>query len=172
LSGTPVTWAKVGQPYAFKPTAYDADRDPLKFAISGKPGWASFDTTNGTLYGTPTSANVGTFSNIVISVTDGKATTKLAPFSITVSSGATKSVTLNWAKPTTNEDGSQLTDLAGYTVYYGTQSRTYSKSVRLGAATTSVVLEGLTTGRWYFSIRSRNTSGVTSDYSGEVSVLL
>jgi hypothetical protein len=41
--------------------------------------------TRGILFGTLTAADIGTNSNVVISVTDGKATTKLAPFAITVS---------------------------------------------------------------------------------------
>jgi hypothetical protein len=173
ISGTPVTVAKVGQPYAFKPTASDADGDALKFSISGKPGWASFDTTNGTLSGTPTTANLGTYSNIVISVSDGKASDALAPFSVTVSDSTTKSVTLQWSAPTENTDGSALTNLAGYKVFYGTASRTYSKTVTLtGAGATSVVISGLTSGKWYFAIKSYTTAGVYSAYSGEVVVSL
>ena len=37
ITGTPVTSAAVGRPYAFKPTAADADGDPLTFSITGKP---------------------------------------------------------------------------------------------------------------------------------------
>ena len=68
ISGAPVTTAQIGRPYAFKPTAYDADGDSLTFKISGKPVWAKFDTSNGTLYGTPTSSNIGVYKNIVIGV--------------------------------------------------------------------------------------------------------
>src|SRR6185437_9234722 len=59
------------------------------FSISGKPAWASFSTATGKLSGTPTSANVGSFPNIVISVSDGVALASLAPFSITVSAAVT-----------------------------------------------------------------------------------
>lgn len=168
ISGTPVTTATIGKPYAWKPTAADADGDALTFSISGKPTWASFDTTNGTLYGTPGSATAGTYSNIVIKVSDGKTTASLPAFAITVSAAATKSVTLNWTKPTTNVDGTALTDLAGYTVSYGDAPGSYSTSLTLTAATTSVVVEGLTAGKWYFAIQSRNNSGVESDFSSEV----
>jgi hypothetical protein len=173
ISGTPVTSARVGQPYAFKPSAYDADRDPLRFSISGKPGWASFDGMNGTLYGTPGTANIGTFSNIVISVSDGKATANLSSFTVIVSNSTTKSVTLNWAAPTENTDGSALTNLAGYKVFYGTVSRQYSNSIRLtDASSTSAVISGLTAGTWYFAIESYTTAGVSSSYSGEVKAVL
>src|SRR5581483_9628639 len=46
--------------------------------------WASFSATTGQLSGTPSSSNVGTFPNIVISVTDGQSSVSLAPFTITV----------------------------------------------------------------------------------------
>ena len=173
ISGTPVTVSRVGRPYAFKPTAYDADGDSLAFKISGKPVWARFDTSNGTLYGTPTWSNTGVYRNIVIGVSDGKVSSFLAPFSITVGTATTGSVTLRWTAPTRNTDGTALTDLAGYKVFYGTVSRVYSKSVRLaGAGVTSVVIEGLTAGTWYFAMKSYDTSGVESAYSGEVKVSL
>jgi hypothetical protein len=171
ISGTPVTTAKVGSPYAWKPTAADADGDPLTFSIANKPAWASFDTSNGTLYGTP--ANAGTYSNIAIKVTDGKATASLPAFAVTVSTTATKSLTLNWTKPTINVDGSALTDLAGYIVSYGSASRSYSTSLQISGATqTAVTVEGLGTGTWYFAIKSRSASGVESDYSAEVVAVL
>jgi hypothetical protein len=171
ISGTPVTTAKTGSPYAWKPVASDADGDKLTFSITNKPAWASFDTSNGTLYGTP--ANAGTWSNIVIKVTDGKATASLPAFAITVSAAATKSVTLTWTKPTTNVDGSALTDLTGYIVSYGNASRSYSTSLPItGASQTSVTVEGLGAGKWYFAIKSRSASGVESDYSREVVAVL
>jgi Putative Ig domain len=171
ISGTPVTSAIVGRPYAFKPTAADADGDPLTFSITGKPAWASFDTTNGTLYGTPTSAQVGTYWNIAIKVSDGKSSASLAPFSIKVTTAVTQSVTLNWSAPTQNTDGSALTDLAGYVVRYGQVSRQYTSTFKVwGAGAASAVVEGLGAGTWYFSVQSFNTSGLNSELSGEVSV--
>ena len=84
ISGTPVTSARAGQPYAFRPSAADADGNRLTFSIQGKPAWATFDSTDGTLSGTPAAANVGTSSAIVISVSDGTATASLSSFTITV----------------------------------------------------------------------------------------
>lgn len=173
ISGSAPLSARVGQPYSFKPTASDADGDKLAFSIVNKPGWAKFDATNGTLWGTPTSANVGKFANVTIKVTDGKATASLAPFSLTVSKTATRSVTLSWTSPTKNTNGTRLTNLAAYRVYYGQSSRNYSDSVHVPAvATQSVVIEGLTAGTWYFAIKSINTLGETSAFSGEVRAVL
>ena len=171
--GSPPLSAKVGQPYSFKPTARDADGDKLTFSIANKPGWARFDTSNGTLWGTPTWSNIGKFADVRIKVTDGKASASLAPFTITVSKNTTGSVTLNWTSPTTNTDGTPLTNLDAYRVFYGQASRSYGKSVYVPAATThSVVIEGLAAGTWYFAIKSINASGVASAYSGEVRVTL
>jgi hypothetical protein len=173
IAGTPVTAAQVDRPYAFGPTTADADGDALTFTIQGKPSWATFETSTGTLYGTPGATSVGTYSNIVISATDGQAIVALAPFAITVSPAPTKNVTLKWTPPTTYTDGSPLTDLAGFTVFYGTSSRQYSASIKLpGATTTSVVLEGFEQGTWYFSVKALNAAGVESDFATEAVAVL
>ena len=85
ISGTPATTATTAQAYSFRPTAQDADGDTLTYSIQGKPSWASFSTANGALSGTPATADVGTFRNIVISVSDGKVSVSLPAFTITVS---------------------------------------------------------------------------------------
>jgi hypothetical protein len=140
----------------------------LTFSISGKPAWATFDAAAGTLYGTPADANVGSYPNVVISVSDGKLTSSLSPFTITVAAAPTKSVTLTWTAPTQNTDGSALNDLGGYKVYYGTTSHQYSTTLTVpGAGASSVVIQGLTAGTWYFSVKSYTTTGVESDFSGE-----
>jgi hypothetical protein len=173
ISGTPVTAAQVDRPYAFGPTAADADGDSLTFTIQGKPSWATFDSSTGTLYGTPTTTSAGTYSGIIISVSDGQATATLTAFAITVAPAATKNVTLRWSPPTTYTDGSPLTDLAGFTVFYGTASHQYSESIRLSDPTmNTIVLEGLQSGTWYFSIKASNAAGVESDFAAEASAVL
>jgi hypothetical protein len=90
ISGTPGDVLQAGYPYYFMPQASDADGDTLTFAIAGKPAWASFDTTNGHLSGTPLSADIGQSGDIVISVTDQKARVSMAAFrvQVTMPSGA------------------------------------------------------------------------------------
>jgi hypothetical protein len=173
IVGNAVTYAVVDRPYAFGPAASDADGNSLTFSIGGKPSWAAFDSSTGALYGTPRAANVGSYPDITISVSDGKLSTALAAFAITVAPAATKSVTLSWTAPTMNTDGTALTDPAGYTVFYGSASRQYSTSIKLpGVGTTSVEIQGLAAGTWYFSIKSSNVEGVESDYAGEVVAVL
>jgi PKD repeat protein len=81
------------------------------------------------------------------------------------------SVQLNWTAPTTNANGSTLTDLAGYKVYYGTSSRQYPSSATIGIQT-SYTLSGLTSGqRYYISLKARDTAGNESTFSNEVNIV-
>jgi hypothetical protein len=79
--------------------------------------------------------------------------------------------TLTWAAPTTNVDGTPLTDLAGYKIYYGTEPGVYT-SVDVGKVTTYVVT-GLTKGQiYYFTVTDYDTNGIESDFSVVASKLL
>jgi hypothetical protein len=161
ISGTPPTTVTAGSSYSFQPTASDADSDPLTFSISNKPSWATFSTSNGRLSGTPTAA--GTFGNIIISVTDGKSTTSLAAFTITVNAATTGSAAVSWVAPTTNTDGSPLTNLAGFRVYYGTSTGALALASEISnPAATSYTVNNLASGTWFFSVRSYTTSGLES----------
>jgi len=84
ISGNPASIALVGTAYNFTPNVRDSDGDSLTFSIENSPAWSSFDSATGTITGIPATPDVGTYANIVLSVTDGKATSSLAPFSITV----------------------------------------------------------------------------------------
>ena len=84
ITGTPATTVAVGTAYSFTPTAKAAAGATLSFAIQNAPAWATFSSASGQLSGTPAAGNAGSYSNIVISVSDGSSTEALAPFSITV----------------------------------------------------------------------------------------
>ena len=143
----------------------------LSFSVQNMPAWASFSIASGQLSGTPTSAQTGTYGNIVISVSDGQASSALSPFSITVTTppvsppptGGSATVTLT--PPTQNTDGSALTGLAGMTVYYGTSPTTLSQSVQLGAAPNSYTISNLGSGTWYFGAIAYATDGTQSAMS-------
>jgi hypothetical protein len=103
ISGSPPTSATVGTAYSFKPSAADSDQDTLAYAIANKPAWASFNSASGALTGTPIST--GTYSNIVISVSDGKVSSSLDPFAITVGTVANHAPTLSGSPPATISAG-------------------------------------------------------------------
>jgi hypothetical protein len=173
ISGTPPTSVAVGAAYSFRPTASDPDGDALTFSISNKPAWASFDTKTGRLSGTPSSAYVGVYSNIVIKVSDGKTSASLAPFSITVKSTATKSATLSWTAPTRNTDGSTLTNLAGFRIYYGPSATSLVHSIQISnPSVTTYVVEDLAPGAYYFAVSAYTTAQTESDLSNIVSIVL
>jgi hypothetical protein len=95
ISGTPSTGASVGVQYAFTPSATDPEGNSLTYSITNRPSWATFNASTGRLSGTPTSADVGTFSNIVIGVSDGQATAQLPPFAIVVANVANRPPTIS-----------------------------------------------------------------------------
>ncbi len=173
ISGNPTTSLNVGTAYSFKPTAADADGDTLTFSILNAPSWASFNTQTGRLSGTPGAGNVGTTSNIRISVSDGTVSTQLTAFSITVSQISTGSVTLDWTPPTANADGSTLSNLAGYRILYGTSAGALNQTIEISnPSVTSYVVQNLSAATWYFSIRSYNSQGVESVSTNPVSQMI
>ncbi|HET9448615.1 MAG TPA: putative Ig domain-containing protein [Steroidobacteraceae bacterium] len=164
ISGTPPTTARTGVAYAFTPTASDPEGRTLTFSIANKPAWAAFSTTTGRLSGTPSSTQTGTYSNIVIRVTDGVSTVSLPAFAIVVSSTATTgSATLSWTPPTQNTNGTTLTNLAGYRILYGTSATSLTRTIQVANAGVSrYVVENLAPGGWYFSVRAYTTTGAES----------
>src|SRR5580698_9107176 len=93
ISGTPAASVRVGSTYTFTPTAEDPDGDHLTFSVSNRPAWLTFNSATGTLTGTPSAANAGTYSGIIISVSDGQASASLPAFSIQVTAALTISGT-------------------------------------------------------------------------------
>jgi Putative Ig domain len=163
ISGTPLASVMEGTLYTFTPSAHDADGDPLTFRVTNLPGWATFDTATGEIRGTPGQGDVGTSASITVSVTDGSATTSLSSFTIDVVATATGSATLLWTPPTQNSDGTPLTDLAGYKIYWGTSQGNYSSSVTVNnPGLTSYVVEQLTPATWYFVATALNSKGAES----------
>jgi hypothetical protein len=81
-----------------------------------------------------------------------------------------KSIDVTWAAPTAYTNGSALTDLAGYIVYYGTSPSALTQSVDVpNAGATDYVVEGLTGGTWYFAVVAYTNTGLQSAYSSVVS---
>ena len=76
--------------------------------------------------------------------------------------------TLNWLAPTARTDGSKLpvSEIVGYTLYYGQSAGKYSNSLSInGGYTTSVTVTDLPVGTWYFTVSAKDSGGRESDYS-------
>ena len=81
---------------------------------------------------------------------------------LTAGTAVAGSVTLTW-------DANTEPDVAGYTVFYGTQSGVYTSSVVVGVAT-SWTATTLTAGvKYYFAVQAVNADGLASPLSAEVS---
>ncbi len=166
IDGTPPGTASVDAAYSFTPNANDADGDTLAFAASGLPSWLNLNSATGRINGTPRAGDVGSYTGIRITVSDGTATATLGPFSITVQAINLGSVTLSWTPPTSNTDGSPLTNLVGYRIYWGPSVGNYPNSVTFNiAGLSSVVVENLAPGTYVFVATSRNSAGVESVFS-------
>lgn len=169
ISGNPPSAVLAGEAFSFTPDASDPDGDNLTFSIENRPGWATFDTRTGTLSGTPTMANIGSFNGIRISVSDAQESASMPDFSVEVMQTGPASITLSWSAPTQNEDGSALTDLAGYKLFYGRSSGEYTNVVQIdNPSVTTFVVENLAPATYYFAAKSFNASGIESAFSGEV----
>jgi hypothetical protein len=170
LAGTPVTALNANSAYSFRPSASDADGDTLTFSIANKPAWAAFSTATGQLSGTPASADVGNYANIVISASDGKASASLAAFAIAVNQISFGSVTLSWSPPSQNTDGSVLTDLAGYRIYFGTTPSALTQTIQVSSSgISSYVVDDLAPATYYFAVRAYTSNGVESSSSNTAS---
>lgn len=85
ISGMPVGTINQNGSYSFVPNVVDVDANTtLSFTVTNLPHWASFNPSTGAITGTPANSDVGTYNNIVISVSDGTTTTMLGSFNITV----------------------------------------------------------------------------------------
>jgi hypothetical protein len=147
----------------------------MTYSIQNAPSWATFNASTGQLSGSPKDTDVGTTNGIVITVADGSATASLSAFAITVAgttavtspSSATGSAKVTWVAPTENSNGTALTNLAGYYVYYGTDSASLTQTITVAnAQALSYTITGLATGNtWYFAVASYTTAGQQSSLS-------
>ena len=76
---------------------------------------------------------------------------------------------LSWDPPTTNADGTNLTDLAGYKVYYGSTSGNYNTVIDAANVTSYTVTNLTNNATYYFATTAYDTSANESGYSNEVS---
>jgi len=69
-----------------------------------------------------------------------------------------------------NTDGTPLTDISGYRVYYGTSPTNLAQSIAVsGAGNTTYVVSDLAPGTYYFAVVTLNATGVASVVSDAAS---
>jgi hypothetical protein len=172
LSGTPPGTVVAGNAYVFQPTVQTTG-GTATLSATGLPSWATINSSTGEISGTPTSGDVGTTSNIAIIAVDGSATASLPAFTIDVTAPAAStagSASLSWEAPTLNTNGTALTDLAGYHIYYGTSVGALNSFIDVpGAATTEYEISNLSSGTYYFIVVAYNSLGFESPGSNQAS---
>ena len=171
IAGSPQTTATAGKAYSFQPSVSQGS-GTISFSITGQPHWASFNSATGALSGTPSTSDEGTSAPITISASNGSSSASLASFTIQVNApgGTSGSAALSWSAPTINTNGTPITNLAGYHIYYGTNEYSLSNTVDITSPTaTSYVIVGLSHGTYYFTIVAYNSAGVDSPQSSTVS---
>jgi hypothetical protein len=166
ITGTPATAVAAGSAYSFTPLTTDPAGAALTFSVQNLPAWATFSTATGNLSGTPGAGSAGTYANIVISVSAGSAPVSLTAFAITVTQSSLGSATLSWTQALQNTDGTALTSLAGYRIYYGTSPGNLSQVIQLtGTGLTTYVISNLSSATWYFGMTAYDSAGIESALS-------
>jgi hypothetical protein len=136
-------------------------------ASSTPSGVTTTTPVSGTTVGTTTPVS-GTTSGTTTTVASSNKTT--TPVKTTTTNGV---ATLDWMPPTENSDGSVLTNLAGYTVYYGTSPDSLTQSIKVtNPGLTAYTVTNLPSGTWYFAVTSYSSAGVESTRTGTVSTTI
>lgn len=81
-------------------------------------------------------------------------------------------LTLHWNAPASNKDGSPLTDLAGYVVYYGRSPGQYEAGVDVGSDTRTTLTDLQAGATYHVAVKAYNKWGYAGDYSQPVTVTL
>lgn len=119
--------------------------------------WAGTQTTSGT-FTTPPLDSTATFQ--ITCVAEGESAVAIVTVEVT-------DKTLRWQAPTENVDGTPLTDLAGFNVYWGNSSRNYTGNQLLAANVREWDLP-LGSGTYYLALTAIDADDNESSYSNEV----
>jgi len=139
ITGTPATSVTIPNHYTFTPRARDANHDTLTFSIANKPAWAFFNTLTGNLNGTPNSAAIGTYRNIIISVSDGKTSVALPAFNIVVSGAASSSSSSSSVSSSRSSSSSSTSNSSSSS---SSSSRSSSSSSQSSSGALSIHVDG------------------------------
>ena len=80
------------------------------------------------------------------------------------------SATLSWQAPSVNTDGTEITSLAGYRIYYGASADALTETIEVtGETVTTYVVDGLSSGTYYFAVTALAADGQESTLSDAAS---
>jgi hypothetical protein len=123
--------------------------NPVAASCRASGGWSGTKAASGT----QTLASINASTNYTLTCSWGTGTARVS-----------------WAAPTTNTDGSALTNLAGFRVYYSTTNGSFSQSTLVSDTTSrSATIAALAPGTWYFTVRALNSNQVASANSNVAS---
>jgi hypothetical protein len=141
-------------------------------ATSGTVTWQDGDASPKSVIVTVTAQAAGKNFDISLTSIDGSASfgaPSSAVIDIEAASSANGAVTLSWTAPTTNTNGSALTNLAGFDIHFGNSADAMTNKITIGSVgVLSYVINNLTSGTWYFEVFAVNSAGVQSGPSSLV----
>lgn len=152
---------------------FDASEDVVSQAGTVTLTWSSTDTSSCTAGGS-WSGNKPINGSELVGPINAESTFSLTCTGpggnvvemLTVS--AISPVTLGWVAPTENVDGTTLTDLAGFRIYYGTASRAYTDMVEVTSPSATSHTLNLPSGDYHVAMTAMDAEGNESAYSNEV----
>jgi hypothetical protein len=140
-------------------TVGDASAKTISVPISSSTLFSG-SKTFGIALANATGASLGSPSSAAVGITGGAAATPATAH-------------LTWAAPTLNSNGTDLTNLAGYTVYYGTSPNAMTSMATVNDPTAvSFTVSNLAHGTWYFTVSAYNSDGQASGLSATATATL
>jgi hypothetical protein len=98
--------------------------------------------------------------------TDGGISADGTTEALSYSGSTSRTAIVSWTPPTQRVDGSTLTNLAGYRVYYGKSLNAMSRIVEIAnPGQISQFIDNLEKGTWYFAVTAYTSDGLESDMS-------
>ena len=123
-------------------------------SCTAEGSWTNQTITNGSQNFSPSTTReyrmtcLGNGSSVTRSIT------------ITVNPVIADSAELSWEAPSTNQDGSTLTDLAGYVIHYGTNRNNLNQTININnAGLTTYIIDDLPAATYFFAITARDNNG-------------
>jgi len=155
-----------GNEVTFSASAFDTEDGSLSDNVQW---YSNIDGALGTGANISAQLSLGSHT-ITASIEDSESLSDESSISFEVEMGF-GNATISWVAPTENTDSSTLTDLAGFTVYYGESAENLDQTLVIEnpAATDAIVEELPLNVTFYFAVAALNNAGIESELSTVVS---